>query len=65
MFTYISMLVMICMTMIPSRSTRGGSLLLHGLDPVLHVQDRHVRVRARLEDDQIVASPALVAAETM
>ena len=29
----------------------GREPVLHDLDPVIHVQDRHVRVRARLEDD--------------
>ena len=29
----------------------GREPVLHDLDPVVHVQDRHVRVRARLEDD--------------
>src|SRR4051794_1401938 len=30
---------------------QGREPVLHHVDPVIHVQDRHVRVRARLEDD--------------
>ena len=51
MFTYISMLGTTWLTRIPSRTTRGGSWNMHDVDPVLHVHDIDVRVRARLEVD--------------
>ncbi len=52
MFTYINMLVMDWSTMMPSSSTIAGRRCFHGLNAVLHVQHRHVRIRAGLEDDQ-------------
>ena len=65
MFTYISMLVMICMTMMPSRSTRGGSWFFTMLIRLFTFKTATFGSVPGSKMIMIVASPALVAAEVM
>ena len=65
MFTYISMLVMVCMTMMPSSSTRGGSRFFTVWMRFCTFKTATFGSVPGSKMIRIVASPALVAAETM
>ncbi len=65
MFTYINMLVMFCMTMIPSRSTMGGSWFFTIWIRLLTFRTATFGSVPGSKVIMIAASPALVAAEVM
>ena len=65
MFTYISMLVMACMTMMPSRSTMGGSRFFTIAIRLFTFRTATFGSVPGSKMIWIVASPALVAAEAM
>ena len=65
MFTYISMLVMFCMTMIPSRSTMGGSRFFTIWIRLFTFKTATFGSVPGSKMIWIAPSPALVAAEAM